>query len=264
MIEKIIILKDKTASERPLKKTGDGFSDSLKKSELETKYPEARDETRKALGKYVLPDSIPFGEKITLLCGGNGVGKTTFINSFVGHRDCFKIIGDGTKFDCYCYRNSRDNFLLHDNARDGDDFDMLSFAMTMNAKAYGMSEGEASVFSSLSVVMDGLLKEIDKPSLIFLDEVDSGLSIDKCDAFCDSVKKSLSENAKVQVVIAFNSYEFYDRMRDFVGPEGKWLKVVSMYDGSEVSFASYGEYAEWIRANQLKFCSNRGKSRDDY
>jgi hypothetical protein len=88
--------------------------------------------------------------------------------------------------------------------------------------------------------------------------------IDKCDAFCDSVKKSLSENAKVQVVIAFNSYEFYDRMRDFVGPEGKWLKVVSMYDGSEVSFASYGEYAEWIRANQLKFCSNRGKSRDDY
>ena len=123
-------------------------------------------------------------------------------------------------------------------------------------------EDEASVCSSEDVV--SLIKEVNEPrhqeGLALLDELDSGLSIDKIRDLCSRMKKAMLTGMTCQVIMSFNSYEMYKCFKGFKSESGEILaKTISMYDGSEVCFSNYEEYCDWICKNQSKYCKGRGK-----
>ena len=221
-------------------------------------------DVRKALAEKVMIDKLMLGEKLTLLCGGNGSGKTTVIRSLSGNRDCTDI----PKSLCvYEYRNSEDNYLNSTTEHSLRGFDEQSIKMYAEYRnthdmMHGMSEGEASVCSSEDAV--SLIKEVNElrhqEGLVLLDELDSGLSIDKIRDLCSRMKKAMLTGMTCQVIMSFNSYEMYKCFKGFKSKSGEMLaKTISMYDGSEVCFSSYEEYCDWICENQSKYCKGRGK-----
>ena len=231
--------------------------------------PDLSTGVREALSSKLLFDTLRLGSKLTLLCGGNGSGKTTLIRSICGNRDCMDFSSNVLVYE---YRNSENNYLNSTVQHELRSFDRTEIAKyadyrDKHDKMEGMSEGEASTCSSSDAVM--LIEEVNeqnhKQGLVLLDELDSGLSIDKIRLLCIKLRCAMRRGCNAQVIMSFNSYEVYKCMSDFGKAEkhSEWLRIISMYDGSDVTFKSYDEYCDWIQANQNLYCKGRGKLKED-
>lgn len=166
-------------------------------------------------------------EKTTLLFGGNGAGKSTFIRGILEHKFKVKIDKPTMMFK---YINSESNFKYIDPLQ----ADKGAFILTAVGRRQSnkVSEGQAILYS-LSGLLEMLITEnYEKDALVLLDEVDSGLSDENVLLLCNLIKVIQEKKPSIQFVIAFNNYLF---AREFG-------KVLSMYTGEYLTFKNYDEF----------------------
>lgn len=192
--------------------------------------------------KSELSDVLMFDKKIelkqvTLLFGGNGVGKSSLINGILKRKVSLEL--DDTKTMLYSYINSKQNFRnleKNDNLSMKDFFEPKFFADKFDAQ--DLSEGQSIIYSLQDIFkLCDQIKDDEEDSLFLLDEIDSGLSIDNVEYLGKKIKKICKENPKFQFIIAFNSYEFCRLFKE----------VFNMYTGEWIKIKDYDEYRNILK-----------------
>ena len=178
-------------------------------------------------------------KQVTFLFGGNGVGKTSLIDAISKNVDIKINFDDGTKTKIFLYKNSEHNF------RNISEFN--PYLIKQKYEASGLSEGQSIIYSLQDLFE--LCDEIknDGNSVILLDEIDSGLSLDNVEYLSDKIKHISNNYPNLQFIIAFNNFEF---CRNF--PE-----VLNMYDGNWINIENYEEYKKLLKDNRDKLLEKR-------
>ena len=169
---------------------------------------------------------------IVILLGPNGTGKSMSINLMkqeLSKSDNLIVISYSTTQD--------DTVKKHTSPFD---FRPEAFAAAF------LSEGERmnnSLFTWMDdVMLPAILKERDKELYIFIDEADSGLSIDKInEAFRDLifiVKEEVKRGRKIHVVITCNSYELAEIFKD----EYEIVSYLWVPTNEYISLGSYNKF----------------------
>lgn len=195
---------------------------------------------------------------MVLLFGPNGVGKSTLIKQILNMRNDHEaglvIVHDGKPARVYSYSNAKDNFKVREPRNYMESFDPVF----MNAKydAQSISEGQSiiySVFDLLDALKpgDGAFQTPGKDTIVFLDEIDSGLSIDNIDVAMRKIKYALSRRDDLQIFMSFNSPRVLKH----------FPQVVSMYDGSVMTLRSDEDMLNVIKAHKKEFDKARKTSR---
>lgn len=169
---------------------------------------------------------------LILLFGPNGVGKTTLFQAIFNAADnsALRHSNQGvsvTSTPCkiYGYSNSSDNLKVRKPQSYLESFDLDFIADQWSARQ--LSEGQSILFSALSLV-DALkpgkhcLASEGVDTVILLDEIDSGLSVDNIDIIMRKIKYALARRNDLQVILSFNSPRVLKHCQT----------VISMYDGS--------------------------------
>lgn len=188
-------------------------------------------------------------KQVTLLLGGNGVGKSSLINSIISRNGITaETTGDTTLFS---YINSQQNFremIRNKNLSYKDHYDPYVIARKFAAEE--LSEGQSIVFSIQDIFKLCEQIEDNEDALILLDEVDSGLSIDNVEYIANTLKKIAEEQPNIQFVIAFNNYEFCRVFND----------VFNMYTGEWMTIDSYETYRNTIKDNRERLLKKRNNN----
>jgi len=145
---------------------------------------------------------------ISILLGPNGTGKSMSIKLMI------QDLPKNSNLKVVSYSTSQDDTVKKHTTPF--DFRPEAFAAAF------LSEGERmnhSFFTWIDdVLLPAVLKEKDKELYIFIDEADSGLSIDKMnEAFRDIifiVKEELKRGRKIHLIVTANSYELAEIFRD--------------------------------------------------
>lgn len=199
------------------------------------------------LSKVLFFDKIEL-KQVTLLFGGNGVGKSSLINYILKNKLNFEL-DKPTKI--YSYINSKQNFKeIHNNDHLSyeDMFNPGIFARKFDAEK--LSEGQSIIYSIQDIFE--LCKQLEQKEdhLILLDEVDSGLSVDNVEYVAKKIKQIAKNNPNIQFIIAFNNYEFCRIFKD----------VFNMYTGEWIKIKDYNEYFDLIKANRKALLNKRKRN----
>lgn len=159
-------------------------------------------------------------KKINILFGGNGVGKSTFLKMIRDSK--FDIEGEVEKIEYYA--NSTNNTQVNSNKELKSSKDAIKH---INASIY--SEGQASIHFLLSFLYD--LKNLEKNTIILLDEIDSGVSAENLNMIAKTIN-DLNKKSNLQFFISTNSYHLIYIYKE----------VLNMYDGNFIKINSYEEY----------------------
>lgn len=173
---------------------------------------------------------------VTVLCGCNGSGKTTFMN-----RLCKYLKDEGVPtYQYYAGKKAKDR-IEYGAAVRGSTEDLVQL---LNS-SYG-SEGE-SLFDNMGYLAKELgsfvfSNEHDSDQRwIFIDSFDSGLSIDLMDEvggfLDDMVGKLKPDGTDIYIIMAVNSYEF-----------AQWpnWRAVSVQEWRDLQFDSYEDYRIFV------------------
>lgn len=191
-------------------------------------------------------------EPVTLLLGGNGVGKSSLIQAILNQELDFESDDPNNATMIASYINSKQNLRemqRNTNLTYSDMFD--PYIITRKMKADDLSEGQSIVYSMQDIFK--LCKEIkedktdDKDYLFVLDEVDSGLSIDNVSYLAKKIKKINKDYPKINFIISFNNYEFCKVFKN----------AFNMYNGEWVKINSYDEYCKIINDNRKMLLKKR-------
>ena len=189
-------------------------------------------------------------KQVTLLFGANGVGKSSFIKGLLKQKEV-KINSD-KKTVLYSFINSEQNFRnmnKNSNLAYQDIFNPYLINKKYNAEE--LSEGQSIIYSIQEIFeLCEQIKDDDNDSIILLDEVDSGLSIDNVEYLSDKIKEIADKYSNIQFVIGFNNYEF---CRNF--PE-----VFNMYNGKYITIESYKQYKDIIINNREMLLKKRNNN----
>lgn len=177
----------------------------------------------------LLFDEITNLHKINILFGGNGVGKSTFLN---GLKNGSFELETTNPIHILSYKNSEDNKKVSKYAELTGRYDILK---VYNSSAY--SEGQGMIHFLLPFLYDvkDVAKEnADKDIVVLIDEIDSGLSIENINMMLHIVCEIGEEYKNVQFFISSNHYHYAYVFK----------KVLSMYDGQWITIESYEDYFE--------------------
>ena len=198
-------------------------------------------------------------KRMILLFGPNGAGKSTLLNQIITSasnpdRSEIEVIRDQNRMSIYTYFNRTDNFRCRRSRSLAEEYDINMLADRFNANS--VSEGQSIVYSVIDLLI-GLTpgKKMftvanGVQSLVILDEIDSGLSIDNIDLFMRKIKNILKKRDDVQFIMSFNS----PRVLKHFG------QVISMYDGSVLNMRSEDDMLEQINIHKVEFDKNRKMS----
>ena len=133
-------------------------------------------------------DFAQFENNVIPLFGPNGVGKSTLINGLINQTLNIKSSKPGI---CYSYQNSKDNFKIRQARNLPESYDPFFLVMKFNSQY--ISEGQSIIYSMFDL-LDAFKKNgefkyhEDKDSIVLLDEIDSGMSIDNIDTTMRKIK----------------------------------------------------------------------------
>lgn len=190
-------------------------------------------------------------KKINVLFGGNGVGKTTFLQGILKNNLILSKTKKVPKCNIVMYQNSINN------ARKNDPNPMMNserYAKELISKvhAINISEGQSIVYSILNYLseINIYLKENTEESLVvLLDEIDSGLSVDHINLIFSMIIDLSEMYDNLQFFISTNSYHFVYIVKN----------VLSMYTGEWIDIESYKEYFELLNSERTKLYNCREK-----
>lgn len=180
----------------------------------------------------LLFDKISNLKKVNILFGGNGVGKSTFLNGIITNN--LDLVSD-RELVILKYINSEDNckgYKFDNNFKD-----MNQALKIFNSSGY--SEGQTMLNHLLPFIKnikDVANKNKNKTIIVVLDEIDSGLSIENINLFLHLINESLNDFENIQFFISTNHYHFTYVLKD----------VINMYDGTWIRINSYEEYFELL------------------
>ena len=186
-------------------------------------------------------------EQITLLFGANGVGKSSLIKGILKQKEI--------KFNCdketklYSYINTEQNFRNMDKNSNLSYKDMFNpYLFKQKFDASKLSDGQNIIYSLQDIFeLCVQIKDDSNDSVILLDEIDSGLSIDNVEYLSDKIKEITDKYSNIQFIIAFNNFEF---CRNFP-------KVFNMYNGKYITIESYEQYRNIINSNREMLLEKR-------
>lgn len=197
---------------------------------------------------------IEFGH-IYAFIGCNGIGKSTLIRQICQDNDTSLRHFARNLLDDY---NGRSTFarLLSDQDEGADEPDTFYLPIDRQSRAWGFGdtaifEGVVSGFMStgeslahdlgpcLAIIKKELPRLRGKGIYILLDDLDVGTSIDVIDderRVIDQMARDLKANGtRCAICVAANNYEL-----------ARGLECISCVDLSQISFASYDEYRDFI------------------
>lgn len=107
--------------------------------------------------------------------------------------------------------------------------------MTKKANSMERSEGENVLFSFLNW-LDKI--KFDKNSILILDEIDSGLSVEHISVVCNRIVELLNNHKGIQIIAAINNYHFiyffnkfkYSVVINMATEKGNYLKNDLSYE----------------------------------
>ena len=186
-------------------------------------------------------------EQVTLLFGANGVGKSSLIKGILKQKEI--------KFNCdkeiklYSYINNEQNFRNMNKNSNLSYEDMFNpYLINKKYNADELSEGQSIIYSLQDIFeLCMQIKDDSNDSVILLDEIDSGLSIDNVDYLSDKIKEITDKYSNIQFIITFNNFEF---CRNFP-------KVFNMYNGKYITIESYDQYRNIINSNREMLLEKR-------
>lgn len=197
------------------------------------------------LGKRLLFKEFDVLGKVNLLCGGNGVGKSTFIECFLENQ--LKAIKDendnpDSVYSLYRYIDSKDNYSNINNSNSHftykDYYDPFIIGRVISQKE--LSEGQCIINSinDFLYAMSTLPDENDiNKYIILIDEFDSGLSVDNIKVVLNKIKDIVNNRNDIVIFIAFNNYYCCEFFPD---------SIISMYTGKQIKFKDHKEYVDFI------------------
>ena len=188
-------------------------------------------------------DFTQFENNVIPLFGPNGVGKSTLINGLINQSLNIKSSKPGI---CYSYQNSKDNFKTRQARNLPESFDPFFLNMKFNSQY--ISEGQSIIYSMFDL-LDAFKKNgafeyhKDKDSIVLLDEIDSGMSIDNIDTTMRKIKYISRIRDDIQIIMSFNSPRVL-----------KWFpEVFSMYDGNKLTLHTDEDMLKEIRKHKKEF-----------
>lgn len=146
----------------------------------------------------------------------------------------------------FSYCNAEDNFTRKKPQSINESFDPWFIKSHFDAKS--ISEGQSIIYSAFDLI-DGLKPGKDmfgdgeSDTLIMLDEIDSGMSIDNIDTTMRKIRYILSKRKNIQIFMSFNS----PRVIRF------FPYVISMYDGKVHEMHTDDDMLGEIRNNRKLF-----------
>lgn len=181
-------------------------------------------------------------KRLVLLFGGNGVGKTTFLN---GIKEKTLELETNKPLKIRMYTNSKNN-ISKVNVEIKDIELLQQIVLSKN-----MSEGQSIIFSFLGFlesVKNDCENNPDKTVVMILDEIDSGLSSENINMFCHLLNEALEDYKNLQIFLSSNNYHFVMI----------YESVFNMYNGKWDKINSYDEYYQKLANNMVYL----GKKRD--
>lgn len=188
-------------------------------------------------------------KQITLLFGGNGVGKSSLINGILNKKEISYELNKKTLL--YSYINSKQNLKelsRNDKLSYEDQFDPLIITKKFNADE--LSEGQSIIYSIQEIFELCNQLDSDLDHLILLDEVDSGLSADNVEYIARKIKSICKAKPNIQFIIAFNNYEFCKTFKE----------VFNMYNGEWIKIDNYETYFKLLKENRKRLLSKRKRN----
>lgn len=193
----------------------------------------------------LLFNTLKLYSDVNLLIGGNGVGKTTLINSIKRGSPGIEIKGDVSKLKVWS--NSEDNHRYLSPSPYGDSQNYSKDIVNVFLSGE-RSEGENVIHS----FMTWLEENIEEGAVIVVDEIDSGLSVDNINAIMCIIANVLKDY-KIQFILSVNSWH----------PVYTFDRAICLLTGDKVGFAkdyaSFCQYSfkaakklEGIRTRQKK------------
>lgn len=203
--------------------------------------------------------------QMNLLFGGNGVGKTTFIeylSKCTNDRAFNKNIQlmDGYKsFTLYSFSNSGNNYRrVGHSTRFG--IEVSPDLAIKKLKASQLSEGQSIVYSIedfLWFLENQLEYKNNSGNVITIDEMDSGLSVDNIEYIMGRLNKIVNERDDVQMFISFNNYAVCEYNQS---------DILSMYTGKYITLKGYKQFRRYININRDRLLKKRNNNQfiDDF
>lgn len=190
----------------------------------------------------LLFDEVKNVKKLNILFGGNGVGKTTFLNAIKDNKLSFELDNEKDVL-IKSFTNSIDNMKI--NSQQKELSSTRDVVKLFNSNSF--SEGQSIIHYVLSFLYDIKELETDKQIVVLLDEVDSGLSVENINMLLWQIK-DLIDTKNVQFFISSNHYHFVYAFKN----------VLNMYDGKYIKIESYEEYFERLN-NGIQIMKNSNK-----
>lgn len=186
-------------------------------------------------------------KRLNILFGGNGVGKTTFLNAIRDNKVSFET-DNNQEVLIKSYTNSIDNMKI--NSKDRELKTMKQVQIVYNSSS--LSEGQTIIHYVLNFLQEIKDLKTDKQIVVLLDEVDSGLSVENINFLLWQIK-DLIEKKNVQFFISSNHFHFVYAQK----------MVLNMYTGKYTKIDSYEEYFELLN-NGIQVMQNSNKRKFNF
>ncbi len=165
------------------------------------------------LSEILLSKEFDLSNRVNLLFGSNGVGKSTLINALLQLQYTGQMIPKLTEKESpiiYSYIDSLQNAnIIGKNPNLSFNQQNTTDIMIRKFNASELSEGQSIVYTIqefLYCLRIGIKRK--EKILAVIDEVDSGMSVDNIAWLCTEIKELIQLDDNIQFIIAFNNYEF--------------------------------------------------------